>query len=70
MSHVRIDGCRTATKLDVSLPEKGNSRKVDVRLPGKRDSNSHDARPVHLIIIDSDQWVVNKELCFSAGQRE
>jgi len=26
------------------------SRKVDVRLPGKGNSNSHDTRPVHLII--------------------
>jgi len=33
-------------------------RKVDVRLPGEGNSNSHDARPVHLIItmiVDSDQ---------------
>ena len=25
-------------------------RKADIRLPGKGDSNSHDARPVHLIV--------------------
>jgi len=31
-------------------------RKVDVRLPGKGKSNSHDARPVHLIIT-TIKWI-------------
>jgi hypothetical protein len=37
-------------------------RKVDAMLPGKGKSNSHGARPVHPIITDSDQQVVNKEV--------
>jgi len=44
----------------------GNPRKVDIRLPGKRILNSHGARPVHYnyldYLVDSDQYVVNKEL--------
>ena len=40
--------------------------KVDIRQPEKTDSNSHGARPVHQNrlddSVDSDQWVVNKEL--------
>ena len=48
-----------------------DARKVDIRLPGKGSSNSHGARPVPLIImmINSDQEVVNKELSPS-GTRE
>ena len=30
--------------------QRSGCRKVDVRLPGRGNSNSHDARPVHLII--------------------
>ena len=38
------------------------TRKVDVRLPGKENPNYHSARPVHLIITNSDQQGVDKEL--------
>ena len=37
-------------------------RITDRRLPGKGNSNSHGARPVYLIIVDSDQSVVNNEV--------
>ena len=41
-------------------------KNVNIRLPGEGNSNSHGARPVHQKHIDdqmdSDQWVVNKEL--------
>ena len=42
-----------------------HARKVDVRLPEEGDSNSHGARPVHLIITMM-QWVVNIELSLYA----
>ena len=37
------------------------TRKVDVRLPGKGNSNSHDARPVHLIIT-MIEWIRTSRL--------
>ena len=37
------------------------SRKVDARLPGKGNSNSHDARPVHLIITMM-RWILTSRL--------
>ena len=36
-------------------------RKGDVRLPKKRNSNSHDARPVHLIIT-MIKWIRTSRL--------
>jgi len=36
-------------------------RKADVRLPGKRNSDSHDARPVHLIIT-MIKWIRTSRL--------
>ena len=41
--------------------------KVDVRLPGKGNSNTHNARPVHLIItmikwIRTSKWSMKKSL--------
>ena len=42
------------------------TRKVDIKLPEKGNSNFHGARPVYKNhpddSVDSDQWVVNKEL--------
>ena len=37
------------------------SRKVNLRLPGKGNSNSHDARPVHLIIT-MIKWIRTSRL--------
>ena len=46
--------------------------KVDVRLPGKGNSNSHDARPVHLIIpmikwIRTSRLSIKNSLSLSPG---
>ena len=63
----RVHGCLQGDPHLSNMREK--TRKVDARLPGKGNSNSHGARPVHLIItmiVDSDQWVVNKELSLAA----
>ena len=38
------------------------SGNLDARLPGKGNSNSHRAMPVHPIIVDSVQWIDNKEV--------
>ena len=47
----------------------GTSRKVDVRLPGKGNSKCREAGPLHHHedLVDSDQWVLNKELSPSGG---
>ena len=51
-----------------------SSRKVDVRLPEKGNSNSHGARPVHLNhhddLVDSDQLVDNKDLSLYLAHEE
>jgi len=52
----RIKRAHGADANVVSLP-----RTVDVRLPGKGNSNSHDARPVHLIIM-MIKWIQTSRL--------
>ena len=56
----------------VNLISLAAARKVDVRLPGKGNSNSHDARPVYLIIkmikwIQTSRLSIKKSLSGSNG---
>ena len=45
------------------------ARRIDITLPGINDSNSHGARPVHLIIAMTGQYIVNQEVPLSGGCR-
>jgi len=51
----------TATLRNEQIPPAGRAKKVDVRLPEKGNSNSHGARPVHLIVT-MIKWIRTSRL--------
>jgi hypothetical protein len=59
--HRHRHGQEITTRSMPSIGFYGGSRKVDVRLPEKGNSNSHGARPVHLI-ISLIKWIRTSRL--------
>jgi len=55
--------CRESVQISILL----RLQALDVRLPGKGNSNSHDARPVHLIIT-MITWIRTSRLSKKNGR--